>query len=258
MIAMRLALTLATCLIATAAVAHESWLRPAAGPARVGEPFTVGFTSGMAFPATDTGPKTSRVQSAITLQEDDTVPLEITGPGQGELLFAFTPNRPGVAVSAVTLNPQPITMASSDVAEYFDEADPPPTVRDAWKAIEAKGEWNEVYIKAAKALTCVAPCADSRTAMRPAGQPVEFVALDPGPSPRRFKLVRDVTRFLPNQTVRLFTPGKPGRSLKTDAAGIVTLPADVAGEVMLSTVFLEPPGADGKFHSVFASIVVRP
>ena len=46
------------------------------------------------------------------------------------------------------------------------------------------------------------------------------------------------------------------RILKTDAAGILTLPADVAGEVLLSTVFLEPPAADGKFHSVFASIVV--
>jgi hypothetical protein len=252
----RIALTLSACLLATAAVAHESWLRPSAGPARVGQPFTVGFTSGMAFPVTDTGPKIARVQSAITLLEDDTVPLEVTGPGQGELLFAFTPSRPGVAVAAVTLNPQPITMASSDVAEYFDEADPTPAVRDAWKAIEAKGEWNEVYVKAAKALTCVAPCADSRTAMRPVGQPVEFVALDPGPTPRRFKLVKDVTLFLPGQTVRLFTPGKPGRNLKTDAAGIVTLPANVAGEVMLSTVFLEPPAADGKFHSVFASIVV--
>lgn len=254
----RLALTLAACLIATAAVAHESWLRPAAGPAKVGDPFTVRFTSGMAFPATDTGPKPTRVESAITLQEDDTVPLEITGPGQGELLFAFTPDRPGVAVAAVTLHPQPIAMASSDVAEYFDEADPPPAVRDAWKAIEAKGEWNEVYIKAAKALTCVAPCADSRTAMRPVGQPVEFVALDPGPTPRRFKLVKNSFAFLPGQTVRLFPAGQSARVLKTDAAGIVEVPADVSGELMLSTVFLEPPAADGKFHSVFASIVIRP
>lgn len=255
---MRIALTLAACLLATAAAAHESWLRPVGAPATVGQPATVGFTSGMAFPATDTGPKPTRLDSAITLQDDDTVPLEITGPGQGELLFAFTATRPGVAVAAVTLKPQPITMTGADVPEYFDEADPPKAVRDAWTAIAAKDEWNEVYIKAAKTLVCVAPCTDSRTAMRPVGQPVEFIALDPGPSPRRFKLIKDVTLFLPNQTVRLFTPGKPGRNLKTDAAGVLTLPADVAGEVMLSTVFLEPPSADGKFHSVFASVVVGP
>ena len=33
----RLALTLAACLLATAASAHESWLRPAAGPANVAD-----------------------------------------------------------------------------------------------------------------------------------------------------------------------------------------------------------------------------
>lgn len=256
MLVMRIPLSLAACLLATAAAAHESWLRPAAGPATVGQPATVGFTSGMAFPAADTGPKPARLATAITLQEDDTVPLEITGPGQGELLFAFTPSRPGIAVASVTLNPQDIAMPASEVAEYFDEAVPPQAIRDAWTAIAAKGEWREVYVKAAKAIVCVAPCQDSRTAMRPAGQPVEFISLDPGPSPRRFKLIKDVTLFLPGQTVRLFTPGKPGRALKTDAVGVLTLPADVAGEVMLSTVFLEPPAADGKFHSVFASIVV--
>lgn len=254
----RFALILAACLLATGASAHESWLNYVGGPSIVGPPVLVGFTSGTAFPTPEAGPRPERVANAITLQEDDTVALDILGPSQGELLFQFKPTRPGVAVAAVTLNPQPITMPSSDVAEYFDEADPTPAVRDAWKALEGGGEWNEVYIKAAKALTCVAPCEDSRTAMRPAGQPVEFIALDPGPAPRRFKLVKDVTLFLPGQTVRLFTPGQPGRNLKTDAAGVVTLPADVAGEVMLSTVFLEPPGADGKFHSVFASIVVRP
>ncbi|MDO9335831.1 MAG: hypothetical protein Q7T61_05475 [Caulobacter sp.] len=253
---MRLLLALAACLLATTAAAHESWLRPAAAPATVGRPAAVGFTSGMAFPTPDTGPRPARLDSAITLQEDDTVPLEITSPGPGELLFAFTPTRPGLAVAAVTLKPQDIAMGAAEVPEYFQEADPPPAVRDAWTAIAAQGEWREVYVKAAKAIVCVAPCADSRTAMRPSGQPVEFIALDPGPSPRRFKLIRNVTLFIPGQTVRLFPAGKAARVLKTDAAGIVEIPADVAGEVMLSTVFLEAPAADGKFHSVFASIVV--
>ncbi|MDB5469999.1 MAG: ABC-type Co2+ transport system periplasmic component-like protein [Caulobacter sp.] len=260
MIVMRLLpLVLIAALTATAATAHESWLRPSASRAQVGQPITLGFTSGMAFPAPDTGPKPERVARLVASMAASDQPVVVVGPGPGVLEVALTPNRTGMAVVAISLKPHPIVMASVDVAEYFDEADPGPDVIAAWKAIEAQGEWRETYTKNAKALVCVETCAGDRTAMYVVGQDLEFVAMEPGPSPRRFRLSGSPNGWLENHTVRLFANGQPGRKLKTDARGIVTLPADVTGEFMLSAIWLRPPASpEGSFASDFTSIVVRP
>ncbi|WGM38002.1 hypothetical protein [Caulobacter sp. NIBR1757] len=252
-----LPLVLIASLLATAAAAHESWLLPAAAPAKVGQPVTLGFTSGMAFPIPDTGPKPERVAHLVALMMCDEQPATIVGPAPGALEVAFTPERKGLAVVALSLKAHPIVMASIDVAEYFDEADPGLDVLAAWKTVEARGEWRETYVKNAKALVCVETCdGEDRSGMHLIGQGLEFLASEPGPAPRRFRLVTPEGPRA-NHTVRLFVPGQPGRKLRTNAAGILDLPADVSGVFMLSAVWLRPPPSpDGSFTSDFASIVV--
>lgn len=252
---MRLFLTLAACLLATSAAAHESWLNPGPGAAKVGKPFAVDFTSGTAFPTPEAGPAPDRVDEATVDIEDEVLPATVVVPGAKALRLAFTPHRAGVAVVKVNLHPRDITLDPAEVEEYLAEADPEQKVRDVWATYDG-APWKEIYVKTTKLLVCVAPCADSTTAMTPSGAMVEFIALEPGPTPRRFKLIMISGTFIaPRRTVRLFVPGQPPRVLKTDHKGEIALPDDVQGPVMLSSIWLI--GGEGKpFRSFFTSIVV--
>ncbi|MDQ0465154.1 hypothetical protein QO010_002938 [Caulobacter ginsengisoli] len=264
----RLALAAALGLLASTALAHETWLR-ASAPAQVGQPLALGLTSGADFPKPDAGPKPDRIDRLSLAIDGQVQPIEVTGPGGGELRLSFTPQRAGLAVVAVSLKPRPITLDPAEVPEYLAEADPGPEVISAWAMLKPKGDWREVYVKNAKLLVCVAPCEGSRAAMAPSGQDLEFVALEPGPSPRRLNLLQGGQPAV-NRTVWLHQPGAAPRKLTTSPGGEIVLPAGLTGEVMLSSIWLRPPvsmmmsgpggykpGDEGVFASDFASIVFQ-
>ena len=87
------------------------------------------------------------------------------------------------------LKPHNIDLSSDKVAEYFDEADPPLGVRQAWRAAPEPRTWRETYVKNAKTLVCIRRCHQDRGAMTPFGANLEIVPLTPGPNPSRFKIL---------------------------------------------------------------------
>ncbi len=246
----------AALLLTTAVQAHETWVQPV-GASAVGQPTTLTLTSGAKFPDLETGPKAERV-AKLTGDIDGAVqPVGVGAEAPEALSLTLTPDRAGLAVVAVALAPRDIDLTAAEVPEYFAEADPPIAVRQAWNRIAAAGgTWRETYIKNAKALVCVADCKGGRGGIVPAGQTLEFIALETGPAPRRFRLLAK-SQPLADQPVRLALPGAPEQKLATNGLGEIVLPSEVKGPLMLSTVWLRAPDkADGRFLSDFASLVL--
>lgn len=234
------------------AAAHETWLLPATMTGEVAQDAEWCMTSGMAFPEPDVGPKPDRVAWFMARNGTSVGEAGIGAHCPGALRFQTRPTHDGVAVLAVSLKPRDIDLGAGQVAEYLAEVDPPASVRDAWAAL---GVWRETYIKNAKALICIGDCSLGREAMEPVLADLEFVPLDPGAHPTRFRLLAK-GKPLVGQSVLMVLGGGRETRLRTDAAGELALPAGVMGRVMLSSVWLRAPAEPGaRFLSDFASIV---
>ena len=249
-------LGLAAATIAGSSQAHDTWLMPDAMTGTIGGGASACLTSGLAFPEAERGPAVDRVDwtGAITGETFELAELSpaATRPCNKGLRIDFTTLTVGVTMVGVTLKPRDIDLGAADVAEYFTEAEPSPTVIEAWKR---DGVWRETYIKNAKALVCIDDCAASRTAMTPMDAGLEFVALEPGAHPTRFRLLGK-SKPLAGQLVMLVPASGAAQRLRTDADGVVVVPAGSRGTVMLSTVWIRAPQQPaGRFLSDFASVV---
>jgi hypothetical protein len=240
----RAAAILTAALGATAAAAHDTVLLAAPGPVRDRAPVEMVFSSVVTFPTLDYGPLPARV-SSTTASSGSLIVLERRPEA---LRLRLISARPGLHVAAVSLKPHTLTLPPSEVAHYMDEIGASPELR---AAATAAPEFRETYVKHAKTLVCVDPCGDRRPATRPVGATMEFV---PQPDLTRFVLLHE-GRPLRGQTVAVQSVGDQRRSLVTDTAGSVALPADAAGITLLSAVRLRPPTrADGVWTSDFATL----
>src|SRR4051794_35755857 len=90
---------LAMFVVASFALAHESWLRPASFFVDRVAPQTAGMTSGMGehYPAPETAVEASRVvRSGVTL-DGTALPLKVGKAAGKELELTWTPTKAGVA-----------------------------------------------------------------------------------------------------------------------------------------------------------------
>ncbi|MEO5721064.1 MAG: DUF4198 domain-containing protein, partial [Chthoniobacterales bacterium] len=162
------------------AQAHDTWLIPERFNAAPKSSVRLDLTSGMAFPALETGPKKARVQSANCRLAGETFKINAITEGPKSLRFATEVAQPGVATFWVEFPPKEVELKPEQVHEYLEEIGAPPALLEEWAQMKPQ-RWREAYSKHQKTFVRVgAPPAEDRSWKEPVGGALEIVpAQDP-------------------------------------------------------------------------------
>lgn len=275
------AVAAALTLVASAALAHDTWLLPLRPVAPPGVEVAFDLTSGMEFPRNATAIAAERVARALVRLggREDSLPVPFAAPHS--LRFRVPLRRPGVAVVHVDLAPKALALDAKQVAEYLDEIGAPDSVRADWRALPAgpDGErrWRERYAKHATTYVRVtsplrpAPAADTSWHV-PVGAPLELLperdptALRAGDT-LRVRVVRSAGAGIdapggvpvPYTAVGLVGPGVPAGGLlrRADAVGRASFVLPRAGRYLVRATVLRRATAPGlDWESDFATVTV--
>lgn len=233
--------------------AHETWLLPATFTAPAAQSLEFSLTSGMAFPALDSGIDRRRVSEAVLLQGDDEQTMVPVGGREGELLLSAIPGS-GVACAWVRLRPRILEIDEpEDVEHYLEEIGAPQAVWSAWSEARGQITWRESYSKLARSYLVgdgevgddIRPCwretSGARFDILPMADPT---ALQAGDS-LELQLVFD-GEPLADQAVGLVREGEQsGELVRSDAAGRVTITTGAGGRHMVHGTYLRRVNGDG-------------
>ncbi len=162
--------------IATAAVAHDTWML--AVPNDGAMAFVI--TSGMDFPRNEVGPKANRVATSGWRLGKTTGQLGNAAEGDSALTLTAPIAGTGTAVAWVSFHPKEIDLDEDDVTHYLDEIGAPDALRKAWEEAGPDRKWHEVYTKHAKAFVRAGSEGDDASCAAPVGLALEIVpARDP-------------------------------------------------------------------------------
>lgn len=239
-----LSLTALTAL-AGAANAHDTWFdRPARAASAPGSTeLLMNLGTGNRFPVHEFSIDARSVQASGCRQAGQAVPLVPMSVMGKSLLMRANPPTTGPTSCWAQLAPFEVSLSNDLVEVYLAEANPPASVRDAWKALRAKGlPWKERYVKHARielgtdapASDATADGASARATVAAAEMPLDMLMQRPAGGvragqPVTVQVVRD-RKPLPRFAVELVArDGSVARWLETDANGHVTLDIPTPG-----------------------------
>ncbi|TYB83767.1 DUF4198 domain-containing protein [Oceaniovalibus sp. ACAM 378] len=250
--------TMVACLIAMAspAISHEFWIQPKAYTLEPGSPLEADIRIGANFVGPDYIFIPNGYDLAVFASASEVQTLEFTGRDKPS--FTLLPIGTGLHTIALISNGNMLT--HTDVAAFRKFAEEVGRL-DETATARADGPIKEAYFRFAKTLVNVG---DAAGADRAFGAIYEWVALDDpygiSPGPIRFQLFYN-QEPAPDQPVQMFNRdvGSPSEAppvhLTTDADGVLTLPKDTVGEIMLNSVKLLPADrADLDWVSYWASV----
>jgi len=244
----------------TAAHAHDTWLIPDRFEVAPKESVALDLTSGMAFPALESGPKRERVESAKCRLAGQTFEISDISAGPKSLVFKSELPSAGIAALWVKLPPRSIELKPEQVEEYFEEIDAPASVRKQWAEM-VPPRWIELYSKHQKTFVRVGtPPAAERSWSDPVGVALEIV---PEKDPTALRQGEEVS-------VQVLKDGKPfaefalnalaageakGETRKTDAAGRAFFRLNKTGRWLLrGTDLRKSTRADADWESDFTTL----
>ena len=249
--------------LTNAAHAHDTWLLPSQFEVAPNETVTIDLTSGMAFPALETGPKRERVQAAECRLAERTFAIKDISEGPHSLRFVTEVAEAGVAAFWVKLPSKEIELKSEQVQEYLEEIGASDALLKEWAEMKPP-RWRESYSKHQKTFVRVGtPPAADHSWSEPVGLALEIV---PEQDPTA---VRAGGEF----AVRVLKNGKPfpdfplnavaggetkGETQKTDAAGRVTFRLGKAGRWLLrGTEVRKSTRAEADWESDFTTLTLE-
>lgn len=246
--------------LATEGSAHDTWLFSSRTTVPVGTRLTFDLTSGMAFPANATAIDPARVETAMYRLAGNTSMLARRAGKKSLRLEAFL-SKPGLATIWITLKPRTLDLTAAQVHEYLEEIGAPDSIRALYPAKGPTPRWREQYSKQAKSFVNVGQPANDTSWKIPVGMSFEIVPL----SDPRAIVKGDIAQFLvlrDGRPVANFPVGSVGAARKsarldrTDANGIVRIPATIVGRWMLRATDLRrpPAGTDADWESVFTTL----
>lgn len=249
--------------VASLAMAHDTWLLPAAAQVHVGDRMMLDMTSGMSFPRNETAIDSARIDEMRMRLSGDETKLAIRSGGRTALKLVATARHAGVATIWVRLKPRRLELKPDQVREYLDEIGAPDSIRSVYLSTATPRPWREQYTKIAKTFVVVErPGRDSSWALS-TGAALEIV---PSSSPVGLA-VGDTLR------VRVLRHGKPapgfsvgdvaegerhGRLTRTDDAGSARLVAAKPGRWLLRGTDLRRAIADStlEWQSEFTTLTL--
>jgi uncharacterized GH25 family protein len=253
---------LAACLLpAAAAPAHDTWILASL---RGGERpvLRVEMTSGMAFPAPESGIRAERVTRAMVRAAGEARALPAPLPRKQSLRYEVAPPPFGLAVLWVELAPRALVLEPKLIEEYLREIGATQTVGPRWRSRPEPKTWREVYRKHAKSFLRVgAAPADDVSWREPVGMELELVpqsdptALAEG-GELSLVLLRDGRPLagLPVAAERGTGAARQRRFAASDAAGRVSFQLDRPGPWLFAATDLRERGPD--WESDFTTLTV--
>lgn len=236
--------------------AHKTFLASPQAIWPVGQPVTIAMTSALEYPDIEFPLARDRVASATALIGATEISEFNLAETDTSLEIQFAPVATGYGVLAVVTHPRSGEISSESVDVYFDEIDADQAVQAAFHALPGTPALMRSYTKLTKTFFCVDACLGNAEAWhQPLGLPLEFIASDDGAG--RFALYQD-GQPLAGHRVTIHTPDGRHFDARTDVSGQFTLDPDIAGEVLLSAVWIDlPDRPDGNYHSDQATLTVR-
>lgn len=259
---MKRASVLLAILCAPALYAHDTWLLPEKFEVAPKTKVTLALTSGMAFPALETGPKRARVQAAECRVAGQTFAIQDISEGPQSLRFATEVPQAGIAAFWVKFPPKDIELKPDQVHEYLEEIGASPALLKEWKEMKPQ-RWRELYSKHQKTFVRVGdPPADDKSWSEPVGVALEIVPEQDPTSLRTgeqfaVRVLKDGKPF-PDFPLNAVAGGETkGETRKTDADGRVTFPLGKAGPWLLrGTEVRKSTREDADWESDFTTLTL--
>ena len=237
----RIAVSVLLLVTSAVALAHDTWLLPAAGA-----PPRLQLTSGMQFPQPEYALRADRVERAWSDGKGRAMPP----PKRAAKALEFPIAADGEPRAyAVRLWPKTLLMDAGEVGHYFDEIHASPELRLRWERQPEPRRWQEEYRKNAKALVSGGTGACPTLAARPLGLELELLidadlcGLRPGAS-LPIRAVQDGAAKSGLVVALVGSDGREAGHARTDAQGRARLSLPTAGRWLLRATDLRPAPAD--------------
>lgn len=252
-------------LLARPAAAHDTWILASRPRVTPGTKVSFDLTSGMAFPANETGVKPDRLARASSRLGETVSDLAREAAGKKALRLNARFSKPGIAAVWVESKPRSLELKPAEVKEYLEEIGAWDSIGRKWES-GGKGKWRESYSKHAKTYVRVGRPEGDDSWSRPVGMGFELVPeTDPtqliagGEFPLR--LLKD-GQPIPDLAVGLLAGNaKSGSLSKTDSEGRVRLRLERGGWWLIRATVLEPsskPDLDWESRFTTLTLFVAP
>ena len=240
---------------ASKAAAHQTFLLPAAFQVKAGSGVDISLTSALAFPNLEHGPAADRIAFSQVFVGNNALDDVTFSEGETALTLSFHTEQSGLAMIAVSSKPRGGEIPPEDVGVYLDEIEAPESVRAAFHALPDSPALNRSYSKHAKTFICIESCGGGKEAEIPAGQKIEFVAVDA--TQKTFRLLYD-GKPLQGKSVTIAPASGETSTVVTNEAGEFQPDEAISGIVMFAAVVITlPETPDGVYHSDYATLTVN-
>ena len=249
-------------LLIVSARAHDTWLLPDRFEVAPKTLVTLDLTSGMAFPALETGPKRERVEAARCRLAGRTFEISDMVAGPKSLVLKSELPDAGVATLWVKLPPKSIELKPAEVQEYLAEIDAPASLKKEWAEMKEPRRWRELYTKHPKTFVRVGEAKGDRSWAEPVGMELEII---PEKDPTGLRVGEE----LPVRVLKGGAPHKDfalnalpagetkGETKRTDADGRVVFRFEKAGQWLLrGTDVRKSVKPDTDWESDFATLTL--
>lgn len=242
-------------LSASAASAHDFFLRPAAYTIAPGSVLSVDATVSAAFPELLNPVSMDRVRELRVSSGGKRASLEAAGVGARSLKLRFHGRESGWAVLSIRTVTREVEYPEDRIGGIMEEYEVGPEAVRAVAALQAPRVLKVASSRFAKSLVCVGRCESIGEAARPVGHDLEFVAALGAPN--AFRLLAG-GKPLADYPVAVVGPDGERRRLRTTGGGGIELPSGTKGPVMLFASVMTPPTAAGaRFALKLASLTVE-
>lgn len=239
-----LAAAVAVCL-ATAALAHDFWVRPASFRVGVGGQVQTRLFVGMDMQGEARAFKKDRVKAfTISGASTEGKPVPMVSTEGGDPAGTFGASKPGLHVITYQSRESTIVLAPDKFDEYLREEGLEHIIAERERLGEKAANGREAYSRCATSMIVVGDATDGLWA-GPRGLPIELVpvtnpaAAKPGDT-LKFTLLRDGKPLKDAKVVaRCETTPKEPASARTDQNGIVEFKVGTAGVWMVTSVTME-------------------
>ncbi len=235
----------------SAAQAHDFFLLPANFVDPGARP-TIQATIGSSFPSAGTALPEDRIET-LYARGPGTPRLQAGAAGPQALDLRLAGASPGTIVAAVKARDREVDYAEDRIPPILEEYR---ISRQALAAVDALPRPRTLRVlsrRFAKTIMCVDACGSESEAAQPVGVALEFVATGTGRD--HYKLL-SLGRPLPDYPVDVVTSDGQRRHLTTDGSGVIHLPADARGPIMLFAAVMTPPADGGRFTLDLTTLTV--
>lgn len=245
--------------LASAAQAHDTWIRPLKPVAKLGQPVPLEGTSGMKFPELESPISPDRIQVARYRVAGATEQVSNTAKSPKSVSMSIRPEKAGVLTVWLESKPRSIDLKPDQVEEYLEEIGAEEVARN-WRSGGAGG-WHETYTKHAKTFLRTDPAAEDRSWIEPVGMDLEIVPQsDPTqvhPGDEVWFLVLKAGRPLPDFPVTALAAGATKGTLsKTNSEGKVRFQMDRKGWWLIKGTHLVRGSSKGAWNSHFSTLTI--